>query len=230
MPVPPSPRKSALYADLRVAASTLISEVMILHPDQAPAVLGALHRLIQQVRGQDEFQYLSLPSDVLDQPIDIFNFRVIVENILKREGTFTVIDLLSWNEDDLLDLRQFGTRSLDEVKQALAKHGWQLTDTSLPPPPGDRWIGFGHRVILAGQAKRMSVMRLTQVRSHGMDWRITSDWLEFLEAKGVTHIGDLTSMGPERFKSLGWESDADGKLAWVRVLLAAASLSLAERP
>src|SRR5437764_2914060 len=53
-------------------------------------------------------------------------------NCLKREGIHSVGELVSRSEADLLDIRNFGQKSIDEVKAKLAGMGLQLKDS----PPG----------------------------------------------------------------------------------------------
>lgn len=49
-----------------------------------------------------------------------------VYHMLMREGVRCIELLLTMNEADLLDLRQFGPTSLNEVKEVLAKRGLEL--------------------------------------------------------------------------------------------------------
>src|SRR5438270_10964265 len=53
-------------------------------------------------------------------------------NCLKREGIHTVGELVSRSEADLLDIRNFGAKSIDEVKAKLHSMGLALKDS----PPG----------------------------------------------------------------------------------------------
>lgn len=53
-------------------------------------------------------------------------------NCLKREGIHTVGELVNRSEADLLDIRNFGAKSIDEVKLKLVGLGLQLKDS----PPG----------------------------------------------------------------------------------------------
>jgi DNA-directed RNA polymerase subunit alpha len=53
-------------------------------------------------------------------------------NCLKREGIHTVGELVGRSEADLLDIRNFGSKSIDEVKIKLAGLGLALKDS----PPG----------------------------------------------------------------------------------------------
>ncbi|MCW2713442.1 MAG: DNA-directed polymerase subunit alpha, partial [Frankiales bacterium] len=53
-------------------------------------------------------------------------------NCLKREGIHSVGELVSRSEADLLDIRNFGAKSIDEVKVKLHSMGLALKDS----PPG----------------------------------------------------------------------------------------------
>jgi len=61
-------------------------------------------------------------------PIEELDFSVRSYNCLKREGIQTVGDLVQRTEQDLLDIRNFGQKSIDEVKQKLSEMGLSLRD------------------------------------------------------------------------------------------------------
>jgi DNA-directed RNA polymerase subunit alpha len=61
-------------------------------------------------------------------PIEEMDFSVRSYNCLKREGIGTVGDLIQRTEQDLLDIRNFGQKSIDEVKQKLAAMGLSLRE------------------------------------------------------------------------------------------------------
>jgi DNA-directed RNA polymerase subunit alpha len=65
-------------------------------------------------------------------PIEELELTVRSYNCLKREGIHTVGELVMRSEADLLDIRNFGAKSIDEVKQKLAGLGLTLKDS----PPG----------------------------------------------------------------------------------------------
>src|SRR6266542_2741000 len=65
-------------------------------------------------------------------PIEELNLTVRSYNCLKREGIHTVGELVARSEADLLDIRNFGSKSIDEVKLKLAEMGLSLKDS----PPG----------------------------------------------------------------------------------------------
>ncbi|MBM7785866.1 DNA-directed RNA polymerase subunit alpha [Tenggerimyces flavus] len=63
-------------------------------------------------------------------PVEDLNLTVRSYNCLKREGIHTVGELISRSEQDLLDIRNFGAKSIDEVKQKLAGMGLSLKDSA----------------------------------------------------------------------------------------------------
>jgi DNA-directed RNA polymerase subunit alpha len=63
-------------------------------------------------------------------PVEDLNLSVRSYNCLKREGIHTVGELVSRSEQDLLDIRNFGTKSIDEVKEKLAELGLSLKDST----------------------------------------------------------------------------------------------------
>jgi DNA-directed RNA polymerase subunit alpha len=65
-------------------------------------------------------------------PIEEMDLTVRSYNCLKREGIHTVGELVSRSEADLLDIRNFGSKSIDEVKIKLHQMGLGLKDS----PPG----------------------------------------------------------------------------------------------
>jgi DNA-directed RNA polymerase subunit alpha len=65
-------------------------------------------------------------------PIEELELTVRSYNCLKREGIHTVGELVSRSEADLLDIRNFGAKSIDEVKAKLVTMGLALKDS----PPG----------------------------------------------------------------------------------------------
>ena len=71
-------------------------------------------------------------AEQLTTPIEQLDMTVRSYNCLKREGIHTVGELITRSEADLLDIRNFGAKSIDEVKVKLASLGLALKDS----PPG----------------------------------------------------------------------------------------------
>lgn len=66
----------------------------------------------------------------LQLPVEDLNLTVRSYNCLKREGIHTVGELVGRSEQDLLDIRNFGSKSIDEVKQKLAELALSLKDSA----------------------------------------------------------------------------------------------------
>ena len=89
-------------------------------------------------------------AESVSTPVEDLDLTVRSYNCLKREGIHTVGELISRSEQDLLDIRNFGSKSIDEVKEKLAELGlasrtptpastrWLLPTTSRPNRPGTR--------------------------------------------------------------------------------------------
>lgn len=65
-------------------------------------------------------------SGVMAQPIEDLDLTVRSYNCLKREGVTTVGELTEQSEEDLLEIRNFGQKSIDEVKAKLQELGLGL--------------------------------------------------------------------------------------------------------
>jgi DNA-directed RNA polymerase subunit alpha len=74
------------------------------------------------------------PTDVelaqdLALPIEDLDLTIRSYNCLKREGIHSVGELVARSEADLLDIRNFGAKSIVEVKEKLAGLGLSLKDS-----------------------------------------------------------------------------------------------------
>ena len=72
-----------------------------------------------------------LPANVLDMPIEDLDLPMRAYNSLKRNNIVKVGQLLQLQDDDLLRMRNFGKKSLDEMKDRLRMRGF------LPPQDDD---------------------------------------------------------------------------------------------
>lgn len=64
-----------------------------------------------------------VPQKIYDKPIEELDLSVRSYNCLKRSGITTVGQILEMSEDDLLAVRNFGRKSLDELHERLAALG-----------------------------------------------------------------------------------------------------------
>jgi len=62
-------------------------------------------------------------------PVEDLQLTIRAYNCLKREGIHTVGELVARSEQDLLDIRNFGAKSITEVKEKLVQLGLSLKDS-----------------------------------------------------------------------------------------------------
>jgi DNA-directed RNA polymerase subunit alpha len=77
------------------------------------------------------------PEDPASQiPIEELNLSVRAYNCLKRAQINTVADLLEYSQDDLLEIKNFGQKSAEEVIEALQQRlGITLAEGKIKDPP-----------------------------------------------------------------------------------------------
>ncbi len=66
------------------------------------------------------------PPNEWDVPVETLNLSVRSFNCLKRAGISKISELLDLSEDEIMKMRNFGKKSLDEIKQVLAERGLSL--------------------------------------------------------------------------------------------------------
>jgi DNA-directed RNA polymerase subunit alpha len=66
------------------------------------------------------------PPNEWDVPVETLNLSVRSFNCLKRAGISKVSELLDLTEDEIMKMRNFGKKSLDEIKQVLSERGLSL--------------------------------------------------------------------------------------------------------
>lgn len=78
----------------------------------------------------------ALPPNMLDMPIEELDLPMRAYNSLKRNNIVKVGQLLQLGDDDLLRMRNFGKKSLDEMKERLRMRGFLPPETE-PVEEGD---------------------------------------------------------------------------------------------
>ena len=79
-------------------------------------------------------------SSELSMPIEDLDLSVRSYNCLKREGINTVAELVALSETQLMNIRNFGQKSVDEVRDKLTEMGLSLKD-SVPGFDGAHFYG-----------------------------------------------------------------------------------------
>src|SRR5579885_1921518 len=74
----------------------------------------------------EEKPVATAPASEWDVPVETLNLSVRSFNCLKRAGISKVSELLDMTEDEIIKIRNFGKKSLDEIKQVLEERGLSL--------------------------------------------------------------------------------------------------------
>jgi DNA-directed RNA polymerase subunit alpha len=80
----------------------------------------------------------ALPANMLDMPIEELDLPMRAYNSLKRNNIVKVGQLLQLKDEDLLRMRNFGKKSLDEMKERLRMRGFIIEDSE----PSDLEDGY----------------------------------------------------------------------------------------
>jgi DNA-directed RNA polymerase subunit alpha len=83
-----------------------------------------------------------LPPNMLDMPIEELDLPMRAYNSLKRNNIVKVGQLLQLKDDDLLRMRNFGKKSLDEMKERLRMRGFIVPETEAEGIEGEGENGF----------------------------------------------------------------------------------------
>jgi DNA-directed RNA polymerase subunit alpha len=75
---------------------------------------------------QEEKPPAAAPTSEWDIPVESLNLSVRSFNCLKRAGISKISELLDMTEDEIIKMRNFGKKSLDEIKQVLEERGLSL--------------------------------------------------------------------------------------------------------
>lgn len=102
-------------------------------------VLTALAGLPEALPEKQGTPSTAIPARMYDIPIEDLDLTVRAYNCLKRAGITKVGQVLEMSEEDLLSVRNFGRKSLDELRERLEVRGYiegsRLAET--PAPEGE---------------------------------------------------------------------------------------------
>jgi len=85
----------------------------------------------------------SIPSHVLDMPIEQLDLSQRTYNCLKRSQITKVGQVMQMSEDELLSLRNFGQKSLEELRERLRQHGLLTEEQEAAGEAGGVAVGVG---------------------------------------------------------------------------------------
>jgi DNA-directed RNA polymerase subunit alpha len=100
-----------------ITADDALSEAAQILTDQLNLFIGF---------STEEKPVATAPTSEWDVPVETLNLSVRSFNCLKRAGISKVSELLDMTEDEIIKMRNFGKKSLDEIKQVLEERGLSL--------------------------------------------------------------------------------------------------------
>jgi len=89
--------------------------------------MGLFRELVEGPAPAEEAPAEAAPA-YADEPIEKLDLTVRSLNCLKREGVHTIGDLLNYSLEDLMDIRNFGEKSVIEVKDKIEAMGLGLKE------------------------------------------------------------------------------------------------------
>jgi DNA-directed RNA polymerase alpha subunit len=96
-----------------------------------------------------------------DNDLWALELSVRVNNCLRAEGIFSRSTLLTYSEEELYRLPNFGRTSQREVVEALAKQGFKLRDDH-SPSPSRRFVQIEHHLDQAERSFTLAREELLQ--------------------------------------------------------------------
>jgi DNA-directed RNA polymerase subunit alpha len=82
---------------------------------------------VSQLKAEEQLLRLSIPDEKYNMPVEQLDLSVRTMNCLRRGGITTVGELISKKPKDLLQLRNFGQKSFQEIQERLAELGLSLS-------------------------------------------------------------------------------------------------------
>jgi DNA-directed RNA polymerase subunit alpha len=77
----------------------------------------------EKMVGLDKIGIKGVPVDLLIKPIEELELSVRAHNCLVNAGVKRIVDLVNLSEDDILNIKNFGRKSLGEVKDSMKAFG-----------------------------------------------------------------------------------------------------------
>lgn len=111
-----------VWTDKSISPSEAISEAAKILQKQ----LSIFIKLTDFGKEEEEESGVPREKSIMDLTVDELDLSVRSYNCLKRAGIMTVGDLVKYSEADIMNVRNFGKKSLDEIKDKLSEYGLAL--------------------------------------------------------------------------------------------------------
>lgn len=113
-----------IWTDDTLAPSDALSRAAAVLVEQLSPLVS--YSRISKVEAETSPTLPTIPEEIFNKPVEQLNLSVRTMNCLRRGGISTVGELTTRSERDLLTLRNFGQKSLNEIKDKLIEMGLAL--------------------------------------------------------------------------------------------------------
>jgi DNA-directed RNA polymerase subunit alpha len=113
-----------IWTDDTIAPADALSRAAAVLVEQLAPLVS--YSRISKVEAEKGPSQPAIPEEIYNKPVEQLNLSVRTMNCLRRGGIATVGELTTRTERDLLTLRNFGQKSLNEIKDKLTEMGLAL--------------------------------------------------------------------------------------------------------
>ncbi|HUF40078.1 MAG TPA: DNA-directed RNA polymerase subunit alpha [Anaerolineales bacterium] len=125
-----------IWTDGSITPQDALSNSAIVMIEHLRHIAGVSEDILSIVPPEPEIVSSRLTSEVIETPIENLDLSVRVFNSLKRAGITTVgevLDLLDKGEEAIMSIRNFGEKSLDELREKMQEKGYLEEDDLVKP-------------------------------------------------------------------------------------------------
>ncbi len=115
-----------LVLEIETNGAVTPEQAVVSAADRLGELIALFRELIEGPAEPEPAEAAARPLVDTERPVEQLDLSVRALNCLKREGVHTLGDLLECTMDDLMDIRNFGQKSVDEVVDKLTDMGLSL--------------------------------------------------------------------------------------------------------
>jgi DNA-directed RNA polymerase subunit alpha len=114
-----------LVLEVETNGAVTPSEAVMHAARRVGELMGLFRELVEGPLQPEDVAPEAAPA-YLDEPVEKLELSVRALNCLKREGINTLGELLKYSVEELMDIRNFGEKSVDEVREKVESMGLNL--------------------------------------------------------------------------------------------------------
>ena len=125
-----------IWTDGSISPQDALSTSAVVMIEHLRHIAGVSEDILTISQPEPEVVSSRLTSEVIETPIENLDLSVRVFNSLKRAGITTVgevLDLLDKGEEAIMSIRNFGEKSLDELREKMQEKGYLESDEAEEP-------------------------------------------------------------------------------------------------